>query len=112
VTLASNSGKGRFAPSPSGPWTSTLDVTIAVNTSTSPPFYYRDKLAGAAALTASATDKQSGTQTESVAPAAIATLKISPKTATVAPGGTRTFTAKGADAYGNAVATDGASWSV
>jgi hypothetical protein len=54
----------------------------------------------------------SGIQTETVNPGPLATMTVSPATASVSAGGTQIFTASGADAYGNAVATSDATWSL
>ncbi len=111
VTLSSSSAAGSFSGSASGPWSATLTVTIPAGSLASPSFYYADTKAGSPTLTASATGYTSATQTETVNAAALATLTISPGSATVAVGGTQSFSASGADAYGNAVGVT-PTWSV
>jgi hypothetical protein len=54
----------------------------------------------------------SGTQAETVTPAALSRITVSPASATVSARATRAFTAAGSDVYGNAVAVDSAIWSV
>jgi hypothetical protein len=112
VTLASSSPQGRFAPSPAGPWTSTLTVTIGAGGDTAPAVYYSDTVAGAPVLTASAVGTISGVQTETVAPGAVATLTLSPRSGSVGTGRSRRFAASAADVYGNVVTTASPSWSV
>jgi hypothetical protein len=112
VTLASNSGQGTFSASSSGPWSSTLSVTIPAGASTTPSFYYGDTKAGTPTLTASASGSTSGTQTETVNAGALASIAVSPSSATVATDGTQSFGASGADSYGNPVDVSSAVWSV
>jgi len=112
VSLTSSSAQGAFSASASAPWTSTLSVTIAAGSSTSGSFYYLDTKAGSPTLTASATDATSGTQTETVNPAPLASVTVSPSSVSVVLGGAQAFTANGADAYGNLVTVASASWSV
>jgi hypothetical protein len=103
VTLTTTSAGGGFAATTDGPWTHTLDVSLPAG-STDVPFAYRDTSAGTATITASAANRIAATRAVRIAPAALATLAISPASVTLAPGGTQQFTATGADAYGNAVA--------
>ncbi len=112
VNLSSNSAQGAFSASASGPWTSTLSVTIAQGSSTSGSFYYLDTKAGTPTLTASATGASNGTQTETVNAAPLASVTVTPSSASVVLGGTQAFTANGTDAYGNPVPIASASWSV
>ena len=111
VSLSSSSQQGQFATSTSGPWSSTLQLTITAGQTTSPSFYYRDTHAGSPTLTASASGITSASQTETVNAAALATITISPGSATVNLGGTQPFSATGADQYGNSVSVSGAGWS-
>ncbi len=103
VTLSSNSDQGGFSTSASGPWTATLDVPVPVG-STDAVFYYRDTKAGLATIGASAPGRAGAEQVETVRPGALATLRVTPASATLKPGETRRFAASGADAYGNAFA--------
>lgn len=112
VNLSSNSAQGAFSANVSGPWTSTLSVTIAAGSSTSGSFFYLDTKAGSPTITASATGATSGTQTQTVNPAPLASVTVSPSSASVALGGTQAFTASGADAYANPVPITSSSWSV
>ncbi len=111
VSLGSSSAQGSFSTS-TGPWTGTLTVTIPAGSSTSDSFYYQDTRAGGPTLTAGATGYTSGTQTETINPGLLASVSVSPSSATVALGGTQTFGASGADTYGNAISISSASWSV
>ena len=110
VTLVSSSPQGTFSVSAGGPWASTLSVTIPGG-STTASFYYEDTKTGSPTLTASASGHTSASQAETVTPAPPAAMSISPASATVPLGGSQTFTASGADAYGNAVPVT-PSWSV
>jgi hypothetical protein len=109
VTIASNSPQGSFAASATGPWTSVLTLIIPAG-STDTSFYYRNTKAGAVTLSAAAPGRAGAEQVETVTPAALATLAVSPAVATLAPGQTKEFSAAGADTYGNAVPVS-ASWS-
>jgi hypothetical protein len=102
VTLASSSQQGSFAASASGPWTSTLAVQIPAG-ATDASFYYRDTKAGAVTLNASAPGRAGAEQVETVTPAGLATLAVSPASAMLRPGETKQLSASGADAYANPV---------
>jgi hypothetical protein len=102
VTIASNSPQGSFAAGASGPWTSALTLNIPAG-STDASFYYLDTKAGAVTLSATAPGRAGAEQVETVMPAVLETLAVSPASATLAPGRTQQFSASGADAYGNAV---------
>src|SRR5207302_6045462 len=95
-----------------GSWSTTLSMTIPAGSSTTPSFYYEETKAGTPTLTASSSGSTSGTQTETVNAGALASVAVSPGSATVATGGTQSFSASGADAYGNPVAVASAVWSV
>ena len=71
LTLSSSSPQGVFSTSLSGPWTSTLTVTIPAGSDTSPTVYYEDTTAGNPVLTASAAGTASGTQGETVSRRAV-----------------------------------------
>jgi len=111
VTLSSSSPEGTFSASPAGPWSIVLPLTIAAGTSATPGFYYRDTRAGSHVLTASAVGATSGTQPVTVAPGPVATLTITPASATVRARASQRFAAAAADAYGNPVPVS-AAWSV
>jgi hypothetical protein len=112
VTLSSSSPRGAFSTSVTGPWTSTLVVTIPAGGDTSPSVYYEDTLAGNPVLTATAAGTGSGTLTATVNPGQLAAVAVSPGSASVAARGSRTFLATAADAYGNAVSATSARWSI
>lgn len=111
VTVTSMSAKGVFATSSAGPWTATLTLAVAANATSTGSFYYEDTSAGSPTLTAAATGYTNGTQTETVDPAVLASITVSPSNPQVKVGSTVTFTAAGADAYGNSVAV-APTWSV
>ena len=111
VTLSTTSSGGRFSTSASGTFLSTLDLSVAAGSTTSPSFYYYDTVAGSPTVTATATGWSSATLSLTVSPGPLAKLAISPSTASVAEGGTVSFSATGTDAYGNPVTVD-PSWSV
>ena len=106
VTFASNAATGTFATAPGGPWSSTVSVSGSTAT-----VYYRDTKAGSPKLTASASGFASATQAETVTAAALATLTVTPGTASLGVGATQSYRAAGTDAFGNAVAVAPA-WSV
>jgi hypothetical protein len=109
VTLTSTSPRGTFSTTATGPWTSTLDVQIPVG-STDAGFYYSDTKAGTATIAASAPGRAGAEQVVTVRAAALATLGVTPATATLRPGEKQVFSASGADPYGNQI-TVSASWS-
>src|SRR5581483_12078980 len=93
VTLTTTSTKGQFSTSPSGPWTSTLTVTIPAGAS-STGFYYQDTQAGTPTISATLAGQPPATQVETVVAGAPWTL-TSAKLGTVSPatGAATTFTA-------------------
>jgi hypothetical protein len=103
VTLSSSSAGGTFATSSGGPWTSTLAVEVPTG-STDAVFYYRDTVAGAPAISASAPGRTTAQQVETVTPGSLARIAVSTPTLTLRRGLTYPFSASGFDAYGNAVA--------
>jgi hypothetical protein len=103
VTFASTSAQGGFSAAATGPWTATLVATIPAGSS-SVTVYYTDTLAGSPAISAALSGQPAVAQTQTVTAAALATLALSPTSAYVLTTRSATFTAKGADAYGNAVA--------
>lgn len=111
VGLSSSSSEGQFSTSPSGPWSSTLTVSIPGGQTTSRSFYYEDTRAGSPLLTASASGPTPATQTETVSAAALATISLSPMSASLAVRRTQSFAATGRDAYGNSLSVANASWS-
>jgi hypothetical protein len=54
VALSSTSPTAAFAPSPEGPWTPALALTVPAGATTTPGFYYLDAAAGTATITARA----------------------------------------------------------
>jgi hypothetical protein len=102
VTLSTSSATGGFATSADGPWSATLTVTVPAGSS-SATFYYRDTTAGSPTLTASADGRQAGTQSETVTAGALASLTLSPASASIALGASQTLTASGVDSFGNRV---------
>ncbi len=111
VTVSSSSPQGTFSTSSAGPWSSTLSLTIAAGTGTSPAFYYLDTRAGSHVLTTSAAGVTSGTQSVTVTPGQVVALTITPRSATVRARATQRFAVAGADAHGNRVPVS-ATWSV
>jgi hypothetical protein len=106
VDLATSSSGGGFSTSSSGPFTSTLQLSVAAGNSDTGSFYYEDTVAGTPSVTASATGWATGSLSVTVDPGALATIAVSPSSATVAEGATEMFTATGADSYGNPVSVD------
>ena len=112
VTLTSSSPGGAFSTSPAGSWTSTLALTIPAGASASASFYYLDTKAGSPTLTATASGSDGGTQAQTVVAGPLASIAVSPSSASVVAGGAQTFTAVGTDAYSNPVTIATAAWSV
>src|SRR5262249_47169614 len=75
-----------------------------------PNVYYEDTKAGSPTVTASASGYGSAGQAETIAAGPLASLSVTPGSATVSVGATQRYTANGADSYGNAV-TVSPSWS-
>jgi hypothetical protein len=111
VTLSSSSPLGGFSTTTAGPWSSTLSLTIAAGTGTSPGFYYLDTRAGSHVLTASALGVTSGTQSVTVTPGPAVALTITPASAIVRARASQRFAVAGADVYGNAAPVS-AAWSL
>jgi hypothetical protein len=111
VSLSSNSSTGQFSASAAGPWSSTLTVTIPAGQTTSGNFYYKDTAAGSPSLSVTANGYGGATQQETVSPAALASITLSPNSATLTTGGNQWFSATGNDQYNNYVAISNATWS-
>jgi hypothetical protein len=111
ISVTTSSTAGGFSASTTGPWNPTLSLTIPTGTSTSGSFYYQDTHAGSPTLTASATGYTAATQTETINPAALTSISVSPATAQIRVGASKSFTAAGSDRYGNAVSI-APTWSI
>jgi streptogramin lyase len=84
--------------------TTTISTAVIAGGSSSVQFRYRDTFAGTASITVStqtAADATAATQSETVIPASLDHLGLRPATTTVAPGGSKTYSAEGFDVYGN-----------
>jgi hypothetical protein len=113
ITLTSSSSQGSFAASVTTPWSGSNPFSLTVPAGqTTASVYYEDTRAGNPTLTASASGYTSVSQVETVTAAVLASISIAPSSATVATGGSQTFSASGADAYGNPVGVSNATWSV
>lgn len=99
VTLQSSSPAGTFAPSPYGPWTPTLPLTVTGGSSV--VFYYRDTRAGKHTLTAIADAARPGASVVEIAPGPVARLRLEPPTAVVRARGRLRLVARAEDVYGN-----------
>jgi len=75
-------------------------ISIAAGSSTG-SFRYRDTVAATPTITAAATGLTSASQTETVNAAALDHIVIAPKTSTIAPGGSQTYTVSGFDVFNN-----------
>ena len=111
VRLTSSSPQGQFSLGPSGPWASTLTVTIPAGSSSAAPFSYLDTGAGRPQLNATAVGVTTATQVEAVGPGPPASLHVDPASAALEPHGSRSFGTVAADAFGNPVSAQ-ATWSV
>ena len=78
ASLASSSSQGGYSLGPNGPWTATITVTIPAGASASPPFFYRDTLAGQPELRATTPAATSVTQVQTVVAGPPASLRIAP----------------------------------
>jgi hypothetical protein len=107
VTLASSSPGGTFS---SDGKAYSAGMALEVGGSAAGTFWYRDTRAGTPTLTASENGYTSGTQTETVTAAPLASIAVSPKSASLTVGDAATFTATGADAFGNAVGLSSTTW--
>ena len=103
VSLTSTSAHGSFSPA------SSISIPAGASSQT---FTYSDTAAGSPTVSASATGWNSASAGVSVGAGPAAQLTVSPSSASVATGGTQTFTAAAADAYGNPVAASATSWSL
>jgi hypothetical protein len=111
ITLSSNSPRGGFSTSASGPFTPTLTLTIPAGQNVVGPFYYQDTRAGSALLTAASPGITSGTQTETILPGPVVALDVKPTSVTVGAGTPSTFAVLGIDSFENSVPVT-ASWSL
>jgi hypothetical protein len=112
VQVSSSSSQGSFATdATSTTWSQTLTLQIPAGQTAAPAFYYRDQIAGTPTITASASGYANATQVETVKAGALKTLTISPTSAQIRVGSTQSFSASGADAYGNRL-TVTPTWSV
>jgi hypothetical protein len=104
LTIASSAPSGAFAPTPAGPWSARLTVTVPLG-ATGAGVYYRDVRAGRPRLTVTAPTGASASEQATVAAAALAVLRISPAGARLRRGGAQGYRAIGRDRYGNPVRT-------
>ena len=111
VNLTSGSPDGRFSLSPSGPWASTLAVTVPAGGTSAQPFYYLDTRAAKPQLRATATGATTATQVETVGPGALSRLTVDPGSASIGPRGSRRFSVAAEDAFGNKT-TASPTWTV
>ena len=111
LTVTVSSPSAALSTSSSGPFASSMTLTVASGTETSPSFYFSDTKAGTATVSATATDWTSATLDVTVMPGPLAKIEVTPPTASVALGGKVTFSATGTDEYGNTVTVDPV-WSV
>lgn len=105
VTVSSSSTSGAFSTSAAGPFSASPWTVHVTAGGTTAALYYKDTKAGSPTLTAAATGWSSASQTETVGAAALARITVAPTSATVAPGGQKTFVATGYDTYSNPVTT-------
>jgi hypothetical protein len=111
ITLSSNSPRGGFSTSASGPFTPTLTLTIPAGQNVVGPFYYQDTRAGSPLLTAASPGITSGTQSETILPGPVVGLDVKPTSVTVGAGTPQTFAVLGVDSFENSVPVT-ASWSL
>ncbi|HEY7178550.1 MAG TPA: hypothetical protein VH305_05195 [Gaiella sp.] len=112
VTLTTSSPTGSFATSPAGPFTPSLALELPAGAFSTAQVYYEDTTAGTPTLTATAAGAVSGTQPLTVSGAVAVSLQVEPSSATVVLGGTASFTATAVDAFGNAIPSISAAWTL
>jgi hypothetical protein len=112
LTFTSSSPTASFSASAQGPFTPSLTITLPAAGLTSPQVFFQDTRVGSVTLTASGPGITPATQTLTVSPAALASLRIEPGTATVTLGSKRVFTAVGVDLFGNTVPVASAVWTL
>jgi hypothetical protein len=101
VTLTSSSSAGTFAKTANGTYSASLSVTVP-QTSTTISAYYKDTKAGSPTISAKATGWTTATQVETIKPAALAKITLTPSASvTMSSTATKKFTAKGYDSYTN-----------
>ena len=66
VTLTSSSAQGGFSLGSTGPWAPTFTAAIPAGGNASPPFFYRDTLAGRSEVRATAASATTATQLQTV----------------------------------------------
>jgi hypothetical protein len=108
VTVSTTSGG--VSTSSTGPFATSVTLTAPGGQSASQPFYAEVTKSGTATLTASASGWVPANQIDTVIPAALARIVVSPATTTMTAGTSQVFSASGYDAYGNALAVSPA-WS-
>jgi hypothetical protein len=111
ITLGSSSPRGQFSLAPTGPFTPTLQLSIAQGGTAAGPFYYTDTRAGSETITAAAGGVVSATQSETILPGVPVSMKVTTTAHTVAALGSATLNAVGTDQYGNAVPVS-AAWTL
>ena len=111
IDVTSSSPAGGFSSSITGAWTASVSITVPAGASSSGGFYYEDTKAGSPTLTATAPAYTTAAQTETVTAAALASISISPLSAQLRVGTSKSFTAAGNDRYGNPVVV-APTWSV
>jgi plastocyanin len=100
VALATSSTGGTFRNTAN---TATItSVTIAAG-ATSASFKYVDTVAGQPQITVSNANYKTDRQTETINPAALDHIAVSPATATITAGGSQAYTASGFDQYNNLI---------
>jgi hypothetical protein len=111
ITMTSSSTAGMFSTSSTGPWNTTLTLTVPSGSTSTESFFYEDTKAGSPTLTGGATGYPNATQTETVTHAALAAMTVSPTNSRVRVGTSKSFSAAGTDRYGNSVPVT-PTWSV
>jgi hypothetical protein len=101
VSLSTSSPGGGFSTAVAGPFSRTLGITLAGGASASGSFYYEDTKAGSPVITASATGWKAAGQTETVGPAPLSRIAVSPASATLVAGTVEAFAASGYDRFTN-----------
>jgi hypothetical protein len=112
MTVSTSSPTGTLATSPSGPFAPSITVQLPAGAFSTAQVYYQDTTAGTVSLAASAPGAVSATQALTVSGAVAVSVRIEPSAASVPFGSTASFSAVGIDAFGNAIASLSAAWTL
>ena len=111
TTFSTSSPTGTFSTSATGPFASTVSVTLPGGAFGTAQVFYQDTSTGVPTITASSAGVTPATRSLAVTGAAPVSIRIDPATTTVMTGATATFNAIGLDQLGNAFPVT-ATWTI